>query len=295
VAANFRQELGAVDALITTWDSPFFGDDLPRLAPNLRVIAHCGGEVKSRFSRSLFERLTITNAPAPMARATAELGATFLMYCARDVDFYRAEVRKRSNRIYDQVHLRGGSEPIVGREVAMIGFGRIGRALVDLMRGFDLNWLVHDPYAPRSLSKQYPVRFLGLQALLPHAHLLVLTAALTEQTQGLLGVENLARLPDGASVINIARGGLVDLEALRKEARRGRLRCALDVTDPQEPLPIGDTFRNLPGAIVTPHIAGSGRRVREGIARVVIDDLESFFRGRGVENRVTTSMLDRMT
>jgi phosphoglycerate dehydrogenase-like enzyme len=295
VDANFRQQLGDVDALITTWDSPSFGDDLLDLAPQLRVIAHCGGEVKSRFSRSLFERLTITNAPAPMVRATAELGATFLMYCARDVDFYRAEVRKRSNRIYDQVHLRGGSESIVGRKVAMIGFGRIGRALVDLMRGFDLKWLVHDPYAPRSLSKQYPVRFLGLQALLPHAHLLVLTAALTEQTQGLLGLENLARLPDGAAVINIARGGLLDLEALRKEVRRGRLRCALDVTDPREPLPIGDTFRNLPGAIVTPHIAGSGRHVREGIARVVIDDLESFFRNKRVENRVTTSMLDRMT
>ena len=295
VDANFRQELGDVDALITTWDSPSFGDDLLDLAPQLRVIAHCGGEVKSRFSRSLFKRLTITNAPAPMARATAELGATFLMYCARDVDLYRAEVRKRSNRIYDQVHLHGSSESIVGREVAMIGFGRIGRALVDLMRGFDLKWLVHDPYAPRSLSKQYPVRFLGLQALLPHAHLLVLTAALTGQTQGLLGRENLASLPDGAAVINIARGGLVDLEALRKEVRRGRLRCALDVTDPQEPLPIGDTFRNLPGAIVTPHIAGSGRHVREGIARVVIDDLESFFRNKRVENRVTTSMLDRMT
>src|SRR5882762_10146637 len=292
---DFRQRLRAAEALITTWDSPSLDDDLPRLAPQLRVIAHCGGEVKSRFSRSLFERLTITNAPAPMARATADLGATFLMYCARDVDFYRAEVRKRSNRIYAQVHLRGGSESIVGREVAMIGFGRIGRALVDLMRGFDLNWLVHDPYAPGSLSKQYPVRFLGLQALLPHAHLLILTAALTEQTQGLLSRENLTSLADGAAVINIARGGLVDLEALRKEVRRGRLYCALDVTDPQEPLPIGDSFRNLPGAIVTPHIAGSGRQVRDGIARVVIDDLESFFRGNGVENRVTTSMLDRMT
>jgi phosphoglycerate dehydrogenase-like enzyme len=287
--------LSTAEALITTWDSPPFGDDLLRLAPQLRVIAHCGGEVKSRFSRSLFKRLTITNAPAPMARATAELGATFLMYCARNVDFYRAELRKRSNRIYDEVHLQGSSESIVGREIAMIGFGRIGRALVDLQRGFDLKWLVHDPYAPRSLSKHYPVRFVSLQTLLPRAHLLVLTAALTEQTQKMLGRETLAKLPDGAAVINIARGGLIDLEALRRELTRGRLRCALDVTDPQEPLPIDDSFRNLPGAILTPHIAGSGRRVREGIARVVIEDLESFFRGKGVDNRVTTAMLKRMT
>jgi phosphoglycerate dehydrogenase-like enzyme len=296
---GFERELISTEALITTWDSPSLGDELPRLAPKLRVIAHCGGEVKSRFSRSLFKRLTITNAPAPMAGATAELGATFLLYCARNVDFYRAELRKRSNQIYDEVHLQGSSESIsesiAGREIAMIGFGRIGRALVDLMRGFDLKWLVDDPYAPRSLSKHYPVRFVSLETLLPRARLLVLTAALTEQTRKMLGREALARLPDGAAVINIARGGLIDLEALRKEVTRGRLRCALDVTDPQEPLPIGDSFRNLPGAILTPHIAGSGRHVREGIARVVIDDLESFFRGKGVENRVTTAMLDRMT
>ncbi len=251
--------------------------------------------MKSRFSRSLFKRLTITNAPAPMARATAELGAALLLYSARNVDFYRSELRKRSNGIYDEVHLHGSSESLVGQTVAMIGFGRIGRALVDLLRGFDLTWLVHDPYAPHSLSLHYPVRFVGLQKLLSQAELLVLTAALTEQTRGLLDQQNLARLPDGACVINIARGGLINLDALRREVKRGRLRCALDVTDPQEPLAVGDPLRALPGAIVTPHIAGSGRRVREGIAHVVLDDLERFFGDKKVTNRVTTSMLDRMT
>lgn len=295
LTANFRQRLRTTQALVTTWDSPHFGDDLPILAPQLRVIAHCGGEVKSRFSRSLFKRLTITNAPAPMARATAELGAALLLYCARNVDFYRSELRKRSNGIYDDVHLHGSSASLIGQTVAMIGFGRIGRALVDLLRSFNIRWLVHDPYAQRSLSRRYPVRFVGLPKLLPQAQLLVLTAALTEQTRGLLDRRTLARLPDGACVINIARGGLVDLGALRTEVQRGRLRCALDVTDPLEPLPPGDALRTMRGAIVTPHIAGSGRQVREGIAGVVLNDLERFFSGQRVENRVTTSMLDRMT
>lgn len=293
--ADFRHALSGAEGLVTTWDSPHFTDDLPLLAPQLRVIAHCGGEVKSRFSRSLFKRLTITNAAAPMACATAEMGAALLLYCARNVDFYRSELRKRSNRIYDQVHLHGSSETLIGQKVAMIGFGRIGRALVDLLRGFDIKWLVHDPYCPRSLTRQYPVQFVGLQKLLPQAHLLVLTAALTDQTRGLLSRQNLSYLPQGACVINIARGGLIDIDALRKAVQRGRLRCALDVTDPQEPLSIDDPLRTMPDAIVTPHIAGSGRRVREGIARVVLDDLERFFSGKPVENRVTTSMLDRMT
>jgi len=295
ISVEFRRYLNTADALITTWDSPHFDGDLKMLAPRLRIIAHCGGEVKSRFARTLFERLTITNAAEPMARATAEMGAALLLYCARNIDFYRAELRKSSNRIYEQVHLRGTSASLIGKSVAMIGFGRIGRALVDLMRGFDLTWLVHDPYADRALARKYPVRFVALAELWEQAHLLVLTAALTDQTRGILGKANLAKLPDGAAIINIARGGLIDLPALRQQVNRGRLRCAIDVTDPLEPLPVNDPLRKMPGAIVTPHIAGSGSHVRREIARVVLDDLENFFGGKQVNNRVTVAMLDRMT
>jgi phosphoglycerate dehydrogenase-like enzyme len=295
MSREFRRKLQTADALITTWDSPRLEENLPQLAPRLSIIAHCGGEVKSRFASSLFNALTITNAAAPMARATAEMGAALLLYCARNIDFYRAALQRKSNRIYEQVHLHGSPESMVGRTVAMIGFGRIGRALVDLMRGFELNWLVHDPYASRALVRRYPVRFVSLKELLPKAHLLVLTAALTDETRGILGLRNLAALPDRATLINIARGGLIDLNALRKEVHAGRLRCALDVTDPVEPLSVNDPLRSMSGAIVTPHIAGSGLHVRQEIARVVLDDLQKFFRGAQVANRVTTAMLERMT
>lgn len=289
------KRLATAGALITTWDSPSFSEDLQQLAPELRIIAHCGGEVKSRFARCLFRRLTITAAPVPMARATAEMGATLLLYCARNIDYYREQLRRRSNSIYEDLHLHGSAESVIGREIAMIGFGRIGRALVDLLRGFDLRWLVYDPYVPKTVAAKYPVQFVNLPTLLSRAHLLVLSAALTEETRGILDRKQLARLADGAVVINIARGGLVDLAALTNEVQRGRLRCALDVTDPLEPLPVDHPLRTLAGAIVTPHVAASHRHVRHEIADVVMDDLESFFRGDGVKNRVTTAMLDRMT
>jgi len=289
------KNLARAQGLITTWDSPPFSEELLRLAPDLKIIAHCGGEVKKRFARGLFDDLTITTAPIPMARATAEMGATLLLYCARNVDFYREQLRGRSNRIYQDLHLHGSNESIVGQEVAMIGFGRIGRTLVDLLRGFDLRWLVYDPYVPRSVARKYPVRFMGLKTLLPRAHLLVLTAALTEETGGLLNRATLALLPDNAAIINIARGGLIDLEALTREVQRKRLRCALDVTDPLEPLPVRHPLRNLTGAILTPHVAAANRQVRHDIADVVMDDLERFFQGHSVRNRVTTNMLDRMT
>lgn len=292
---EFRRELAGADGLITTWDSPNLDQYLPRLAPKLRIIAHCGGEVKRKFAPELFEKLTVTNAADPMARATAELGAAFLAYCARDVDRYREGLRKRSNQIYSDIHVHGTPEGLAGREVAMIGFGRVGRALVDLMRGFDLRWIVYDPFAPRALTRHYPVIFTELRPLLRRARLLVLSAALTDKTRGLLDRKALALLPDAATLINIARGGIVDLGALTREVRNGRLRCAIDVTDPIEPLPVDHPLRSLPGAIVTPHIAGGGRDVREQMAEVVITDLENFFRGKPVKNRVTKTMLQRMT
>jgi len=291
--SGLKRQLGSAKALITTWDSPGFGDELLEIAPNLRVIAHCGGEVKSRFQGSLLERLTVTTAPEPMARATAELGAALVLYCGRNVDWYRRQLREPASQIYSSVHKHGTPEFLVGGQFGMIGFGRIGRTIVDLLRGFGLRWRVYDPYAVRSLNDQ--VEFSSLQAVLKSSRILVLTAALTDETRGLLNRKNLSRLPDGSTVINIARGGLVDLDALTAEVRRGRLRCAIDVSDPLEPLPRKHPLRSLPGAIVTPHIGGGSLKARHEMADDLIDDLERFFEGKPVKNRVTISMLARMT
>lgn len=292
---ELKAELADVEALVTTWDSPCFGDELLTLAPRLRVVAHCGGEVKSRFKGALLDKLTITTAPEPMARATAELGAALVVYCSRGIDGYRAELRKPNNRIYDQVHINGTPESLIGSEVGMLGFGRIGRNIIELLRAFDLRWRVFDPYASRDLARQYSVEFVSLGSLLKRSRILVLAAALTDESRGMLDRKMLALLPDGATLINIARGGLVDLEALTREVRKGRLRCAIDVSDPIEPLPAKHPLRTMPGAIVTPHIGGGTAKARYEMANDLIDDLERFFRGEVVKNRVTTAMLARMT
>ena len=293
--SSLKRQLALAEAMITTWDSPGFGGELLHIAPKLRVIAHCGGEVKRRFGGSLLDRLTITTAPEPMARATAELGAAFVLYCGRGVDQYREALRKPSNRIYQQVHAHGTPEFLIGRELGMIGFGRIGRTMVDLLRGFDFRWRVYDPYAARELTNGLQVEFASLQSVLSKSTLLVLTAALTDETRGVLNRKNLSRLPDGATIINVARGGLLDLEALTREVGSGRLRCAIDVTDPLEPLPTTHPLRRLPGAVLTPHIGGGSEKARHEMADDLIDDLERFFRGEAVKYQVTTSMLTRMT
>lgn len=264
--------------------------------PLLRAIVHCGGEVKKRFETPLFRTLIIANTPEPMAAPTAELAAAFLLYSARDIDLYRRALRKRSNRIYGEVHRSGGeTESLLGREVGLIGFGRIGRMLVDLLRGFDIRWRVYDPFASKEAVSNSSVQFDSLASVLKRSSLLVIAAAATDKTRHLVNKERLATMPDGAVLINVARGSLVDLAALTEEVRRGRLRCALDVTDPEEPLPVDHPLRTLDGAMTTPHIGGGGRRSRAAMADAAMDELERFFNKEPIQHRVTSRMLCRMT
>jgi phosphoglycerate dehydrogenase-like enzyme len=296
VTPSVRAALKPTQALVTTWDSPTFDETLPRLAPELRIVAHCGGEVKARFPRSLFERLVIANAPGPMATPVAELAVAFLLHQTRRLDAYRESLRRGSTDIYQTLHDHGTEgETLQGRRVGLLGFGRIGRETARLLRPFAPVLLVHDPHVPASRITRAGAEPVPLQTLLRSSELLVVAAGLTEETRGLLNRRRLRLLARGATVVNVARGGLVDLDALTAEVRSGRLRCALDVTDPLEPLPAKHPLRKLRGAVVTPHVGAATVGVRRAIADIVLDNLERFFRGERVRTRVTPAMLDRMT
>jgi D-3-phosphoglycerate dehydrogenase len=194
------------------------------------------------------------------------------------------------------MHLTGGGEQtILHKEVGLIGLGRIGRAIVELLAPFGTRFVAYDPYAHAEDFKNHPVRFAPLPELLKGSRFLIVAAALTGETRGMLNRQTLSWLPRGAALINVARGGLVDLDALTRMVLQGRLRCALDVTDPLEPLPPRHPLRRAPGAILTPHVGSISRAVRQEIAEIVLSDLERFFQGELVLNRVTTEMLDRMT
>jgi len=212
------------------------------------------------------------------------------------VGAYREGLRRPANRVYERLHREGaGNETLRGRTVGLLGCGRIGRETARLLHAFGPRLLVHDPFvAERTLRARGGVR-VPLRRLLRQSEFLVVAAGLTEGTRGLLDGKALRLLPDGASVVNVARGGIVDLAALTAEVRSGRLRCALDVTDPLEPLPVRHPLRRMRGAVVTPHVGAAAVEVRRAMADMVLDALERFFRGERVATRVTPRMLERMT
>jgi phosphoglycerate dehydrogenase-like enzyme len=289
-SAELRRELANADVLMTTWHSPFLTAEM--LGRRVKLIAHCGGEVKSRVSEDLFETVTITNAADPMARGVAEMALALTLTLVRRIPDYAAEMRNGVSRTNEYV---SEGETLVGRRVGIVGFGRIGRAFAKLLKPFGVEILASDPYAQADSIAAYEAKLLQLDELVSSCSVVVLCAALTPETRGMFDKRRLSLLADGAYLINVARGGLIDLEALASELRSGRITAALDVTDPFEPLPPDHELRKLQNLILTPHIAAGGIEMRREIGAMAVEEVIRFAKGEPPLNRVTREMLATMT
>jgi len=279
---ELRNEIANADVLMTTWHSPFLTAEM--LGARVKLIAHCGGEVKSRVAEEVFDFVTITNAADPMARGVAEMVLALALTLVRRIPDYAAEMRDGVIRTNAEV---SEGETFFGRRVGIVGFGRIGRAFARLLPPFGVEVLVSDPFAG--------VDSVDLDELVATCSVVVICAALTPETRGMFDKRRLSLLMDGAYLINVARGGLIEMDALLDELRQGRISVALDVTDPLEPLPVEHELRRLPNVILTPHIAAGGIEMRREIGAMAVEEVVRFAKGEPPLNRVTADMLATMT
>lgn len=284
---ELRSQIASADVLLTTWHSPFLTNEMLGQPPRVRLIAHCGGEVKSRVAPQIFEFATITNAADPMARGVAEMALALTLTLVRRIPEYATEMRDGVTRTNEYV---SEGETLSGRRIGIVGFGRIGRAFAKLLSPFDVEILVSDPYA-----QPEDATLVQLDELVSACSVVVLCAALTPETRGMFDRRRLSLLPNGAYLVNVARGGLIDMDALLEELRTGRITAALDVTDPLEPLPADHELRQLPNVILTPHIAAGGIEMRREIGSIAVEEVVRFANGLPPLNRVTAEMLTTMT
>src|SRR6202012_618890 len=157
-------------------------------------------------------------------------------------------VRDQEAGRWEHAHTRS----LAGSRVLIVGYGSIGAALGRRLTACEAE-VTRVARSPRPAEDVHAVE--ELDALLPAADAVVLVTPLTEQTRGLLDTRRLALLPDGALVVNVGRGPVLDTGALLAETSSGRLRAALDVTDP-EPLPADHPLWASPGGVIPPHVAG---------------------------------------
>jgi phosphoglycerate dehydrogenase-like enzyme len=219
----------------------------------------------------------LCNARGVHDASTAELVLTLVLASLRDIPgFVRGQ---------DAEEWRAGFYPaLADRTVLIIGYGSIGAAVEDRLAPFECR--IQRVARSARETPRGPVHAPSeLPALLPDADVVVLLLPLTERSKGLVDTDFLARMKDGALLVNAARGQIVDTAALLAEVSSGRLRAALDVTDP-EPLPTGHPLWHAPGVLISPHVGGSSSAFLPRALRMLSAQLRRYAAGEPLEHRV---------
>lgn len=285
--------LADVEILITGWGCPKIDADVLARAPKLRLIAHAAGTVKTFIAPDIFAAgIQVTHAAVANALPVAEFTLAAILFANKRVLRFRqlyAE-SKETRRVMSLA-----DEPIGNyrKAIGIVGASRIGRRVIELLRPFDLDILLHDPFVTPAEAKALGVALLELDDLIRRCDVLSLHAPSLEATRHMIDARRLSLLRDGATLINTARGALIDHAALEAELVSGRIDAVIDVTEP-EVLPADSPLYALPNVLLTPHVAGALGSERERLGALIVDEIERYVQGEPLQYSIDPSALERI-
>ena len=268
----------APDVVVAGWSTPVLPDVLPA---ELRYVCYLAGSIKRMVRREHVSRgLLVSNWGRSISRTVAE-GALLLTLAALRRAGYWVPAMHR-----DGAWKNGVTETasLFGRRVGLHGFGNVARELIRLLRPFDVAIAVWVPETDPALYAAHgATRAASLEDLFAGSDVVVELAPLLPETQGIVTEQLLRAIRPGGAFINVARGALVDEEALVRVAKDGHIQIALDVYN-TEPLPRSSTLRGLPNVTLFPHLAGPTPDRRRDAGALGVRNLRAYVRGEPLES-----------
>ena len=275
-----REDIDALAVVGETIDG-----SIADLLPNLRIVANYGVGYDGIDVEDLRARgIPVTNTPGVLDAATADLTLALILAVRRRVVEADRFVRSREWEAgWAGPYLV--ADDVENATLGIVGLGRIGTAVAWRARGFGLRIV----YTRRTRltaedERELAVDYRGLDELLAESDIVTLHVPLTEETWGFIDAGRLARLRDGACLVNTARGQVVDEQALVAELVSGRIRAGLDVFAHEPNVP--EELLALPNVVLTPHIGSATTPTREAMTRVLVDNLLAAEAGRPLPNRL---------
>jgi phosphoglycerate dehydrogenase-like enzyme len=291
-SAEARAALGPAEVILSSWGSPSLDASALAAAPRLRALVHAAGSVKPYVSVALWRRrIVVSSAAAANAIPVAEF--TLAMILLANKRAFRLARIYRERRAGLDVLAEVADAGNYAKTVGVVGASRIGRRVIELLRPHDLRVLVFDPHLDAATARTLGASRAGLDELLAGSDVVSLHAPALPSTRHMLDGRRLALLREGATLINTARGALVDHDALVAELRSGRIDAVLDVTEPEPPPPDSPLY-DLPNVVLTPHIAGAvGLEIRR-LGSAAVEELARYAAGRPFVHPVTEADLARI-
>jgi len=242
------------------------------LFPALRLVANYGvGYDRIDLDACRARGIAVTNTPGVLDAATADLAFALILAARRGVVSGDRLVRSGGWESHWAAAAALGRE-VTGTTLGIVGLGRIGSAVARRAQGFEMR-VLHVRRAEGDLDE-----------LLRASDIVSLHVPLTADTQGLINRERLSLLRDGTTLVNTARGAVVDEEALVDELVSGRITAGLDVFVHEPHVP--EALWGLPNVVLTPHIASATVETRAAMTRIMVDNVLAFARGEPLPNRV---------
>lgn len=278
-----------VDAVIVGRTGGWLTREIIDAAQSLKVVGVVGGAVGRTEPEYLIEKgVTIINTGWAMSPAVAETTLAMMLNGLRDFPHMIERMKVDGwGKARDALDL-------TGKSVGLIGFGMIAKRVAELLQPFQVDLRVCDPYIGEDVVAPYGAKLVDLDDLMSKSLVVSVHAGLTPETTGMIGTRELRLLPDRALLVNTARAGVVDEDALVAELQTGRIRAALNVFW-KEPLQEDHPLRDLDNVILTPHGGGLTLDTMRRHSESIVQDLDRFFKGESVSNIVTRDMLSRMT
>jgi glyoxylate reductase len=275
---------GHFDAIYTYGHPTVDAAMLDRLA-GVKVISNFGvGVDHIDLAAATARGIPVGNTPGILDGATADLAFALILAVGRRIVEGDKYARGPEFVKYDPTYL-------LGREVhhatlGIIGLGRIGEQVARRAKAFEMTVLYHNRRRRPEVEERLGVRYVSREQLLATSDYVVLTCPLTTETRGLIGRKELTSMKPTAALVNVARGPVVDKEALTEALLRGAIRmAALDVTDP-EPLPRDHPLLRLENVVITPHLGSATEETRRRMAEVSVENLMAGLERRPLLHRV---------
>ncbi|MBA9048092.1 phosphoglycerate dehydrogenase-like enzyme [Streptomyces phaeogriseichromatogenes] len=290
-ADGIAAELARAEVLFTFWGCPPLTPEVLAGAPRLRAVVHAAGSVKNFVTDACWERgIALSSAADANALPVAEYALAMILLANKRALTTRDRYRAVRGQVPWQHEYRDAGN--YRRSVGIVGASRTGRRVIALLAPYDLELLVHDPYLDAAGARALGVEPVGLDELCARCDVVSLHAPALPETRHLIDERRLRLMPDGATLVNTARGALVDTGALTRELTSGRLNAVLDVTEP-EILPPDSPLYDLDNVVLTPHIAGSLGGELHRMADSALDELERLAHGRPFAHPVVREQFER--
>ena len=285
-----KAHVGGATAVLASWGSCTYDANLLDAAPELEIICYAAGSIRHVAPSVVFERgVRVTHAANFIAGGVAEHTLTVVLGLLRRTGDYDRAIRDGG---WQDIGPLAGRE-LYGKRYGIVGASRVGRALIPLLRPFEVDIAVADPYLSDKDAVRLGVRKVELPELMSSSDVISVHAPAIPATRHMIGAELLKSIKDDAVLVNNARSAVIDTEALVAELAKERFDCALDVFD-EEPLPEVHPLRRTRRTLLTPHVAGLTPERRARLVDVMLDELERHTSGQPLQHEIGRDELKSM-